>query len=71
MAARRFVCRTILTADGGTADLPHGRRTPSVPHMENACARMVRSVRNDGYVLRCDWSSFGIRKELKYSDIAP
>jgi hypothetical protein len=26
---------------------------------------------NDGYVLRCDWSSFGNREEMKYSEIAP
>jgi hypothetical protein len=102
MAARRFVCRTILTADGGTADLPRDRRTPSVSHMEDASpdhderlndffarhgGRGTRAARkgdsaggvqgwseayaNDGYVLRCDWSSFGTRKEMKYSEIAP
>lgn len=26
---------------------------------------------NDGYVLRCDWSTFGSRDEMKYSEIAP
>jgi hypothetical protein len=26
---------------------------------------------NDGYVLRCDWSAFGTRKEMQYSEIAP
>ncbi len=26
---------------------------------------------NDGYVLRCDWSTFGTREEMKYSEIAP
>lgn len=25
----------------------------------------------DGYVLRCDWSTFGTRDEMKYSEIAP
>jgi len=25
----------------------------------------------DGYVLRCDWSTFGTREEMKYSEIAP
>jgi hypothetical protein len=25
----------------------------------------------DGYALRCEWSSFGSRKEMKYSEIAP
>jgi hypothetical protein len=26
---------------------------------------------NDGYILRCDWSTFGTRDEMKYSEIAP
>jgi hypothetical protein len=26
---------------------------------------------NDGYALRCDWSTFGTRKEMKYSEVAP
>lgn len=26
---------------------------------------------NDGYTLRCDWSSFGTRDEMTYSEIAP
>jgi hypothetical protein len=26
---------------------------------------------NDGYALRCDWSTFGTRDEMKYSEIAP
>jgi hypothetical protein len=26
---------------------------------------------NDGYVLRCDWSTFGSREEMKYTEIAP
>ncbi|HEX3913478.1 MAG TPA: hypothetical protein VHW71_08225 [Steroidobacteraceae bacterium] len=26
---------------------------------------------NDGYVLRCDWSQFGSREEMKYTEIAP
>jgi hypothetical protein len=26
---------------------------------------------NDGYVLRCDWSTFGTLDEMKYSEIAP
>jgi hypothetical protein len=26
---------------------------------------------SDGYVLRCDWSTFGTRDEMKYSEIAP
>ena len=26
---------------------------------------------NDGYALRCDWSTFGTREELKYSEVAP
>ncbi len=25
----------------------------------------------DGYILRCDWSTFGSRDEMKYSEIAP
>ena len=25
----------------------------------------------DGYILRCDWSTFGTRDEMKYSEIAP
>lgn len=25
----------------------------------------------DGYVLRCEWSTFGTRKEMTYSEIAP
>jgi hypothetical protein len=25
----------------------------------------------DGYVLRCDWSTFGTHEEMKYSEIAP
>jgi len=25
----------------------------------------------DGYVLRCDWSTFGSREEMQYSEIAP
>jgi hypothetical protein len=25
----------------------------------------------DGYILRCDWSSFGSRDEMKYSELAP
>ena len=26
---------------------------------------------NDGYTLRCEWSTFGSREEMKYSEIAP
>jgi hypothetical protein len=26
---------------------------------------------NDGYALRCDWSQFGSREEMKYTEIAP
>jgi hypothetical protein len=26
---------------------------------------------HDGYSLRCEWSSFGSRKEMTYSEIAP
>jgi hypothetical protein len=26
---------------------------------------------SDGYVLRCDWSTFGTLDEMKYSEIAP
>lgn len=26
---------------------------------------------NDGYVLRCDWSRFGTREEMKYTELAP
>jgi hypothetical protein len=26
---------------------------------------------NDGYVLRCDWSTFGSREEMQYSEVAP
>jgi hypothetical protein len=26
---------------------------------------------NDGYTLRCDWSTFGSREEMKYSEVAP
>jgi hypothetical protein len=26
---------------------------------------------NDGYALRCDWSTFGTREEMKYSELAP
>jgi hypothetical protein len=26
---------------------------------------------SDGYTLRCDWSSFGSREEMTYSEIAP
>jgi hypothetical protein len=26
---------------------------------------------NDGYALRCEWSTFGSREEMKYSEIAP
>jgi hypothetical protein len=26
---------------------------------------------NDGYALRCDWSTFGSREEMKYSEVAP
>ncbi|HTD72775.1 MAG TPA: hypothetical protein VK652_04560 [Steroidobacteraceae bacterium] len=26
---------------------------------------------SDGYVLRCDWSTFGTLEEMKYSEIAP
>jgi hypothetical protein len=26
---------------------------------------------NDGYALRCDWSTFGTRKEMEYSEVAP
>jgi hypothetical protein len=26
---------------------------------------------SDGYVLRCDWSTFGSREEMQYSEIAP
>jgi hypothetical protein len=26
---------------------------------------------SDGYVLRCDWSTFGNREEMQYSEIAP
>ncbi|HTB86850.1 MAG TPA: hypothetical protein VK743_02810 [Steroidobacteraceae bacterium] len=26
---------------------------------------------SDGYVLRCDWSTFGSRDEMQYSEIAP
>jgi len=26
---------------------------------------------NDGYALRCDWSTFGTREEMKYSEVAP
>jgi hypothetical protein len=26
---------------------------------------------SDGYTLRCDWSTFGSRDEMKYSEIAP
>jgi hypothetical protein len=25
----------------------------------------------DGYALRCEWSTFGTREEMKYSEIAP
>jgi hypothetical protein len=25
----------------------------------------------DGYALRCEWSSFGSRREMTYSEIAP
>jgi hypothetical protein len=25
----------------------------------------------DGYVMRCDWTRFGNREEMKYSEIAP
>jgi hypothetical protein len=26
---------------------------------------------SDGHTLRCDWSTFGSREEMKYSEIAP
>ena len=26
---------------------------------------------NDGYTLRCDWSTFGSLEEMKYSELAP
>jgi len=26
---------------------------------------------NDGYALRCNWSTFGSREEMNYSEIAP
>jgi hypothetical protein len=26
---------------------------------------------SDGYILRCDWSTFGTREEMEYSEIAP
>jgi len=26
---------------------------------------------NDGYALRCDWSTFGSREEMNYSELAP
>jgi hypothetical protein len=26
---------------------------------------------NDGYALRCDWSTFGTYEEMKYSEAAP
>jgi hypothetical protein len=26
---------------------------------------------NDGYALRCEWSTFGSREEMKYSELAP
>jgi hypothetical protein len=26
---------------------------------------------NDGYVLRCEWSTFASRDEMQYSEIAP
>jgi hypothetical protein len=26
---------------------------------------------NDGYALRCDWSTFGSREEMKYSEVGP
>jgi hypothetical protein len=26
---------------------------------------------NDGYALRCDWSTFGTREEFKYSEVHP
>jgi hypothetical protein len=26
---------------------------------------------NDGYTLRCEWSTFGSREEMKYSEVAP
>jgi hypothetical protein len=26
---------------------------------------------SDGYILRCDWSTFGTRDEMNYSEIAP
>ncbi|HEY2529927.1 MAG TPA: hypothetical protein VGJ20_18650 [Xanthobacteraceae bacterium] len=31
----------------------------------------LEAYASDGYVLRCDWSTFGTREEMKYSEIAP
>jgi hypothetical protein len=26
---------------------------------------------NDGHILRCEWSTFGTREDMKYTEIAP
>jgi hypothetical protein len=47
---------------------PHGmRRGQSAGGVQG----WSEAYASDGYVLRCDWSTFGSRDEMKYSEIAP
>jgi hypothetical protein len=48
----------------GPRGMRRGQSAGGVQGWSEACA-------SDGYVLRCDWSTFGSRDEMKYSEIAP
>lgn len=48
----------------GTRGLRRGQAAGGVQGWSEAHA-------SDGYVLRCDWSTFGTRDEMEYSEIAP
>jgi hypothetical protein len=48
----------------GTRDLRQGQAAGGLQGWSEVYA-------SDGYALRCEWSTFGTREEMKYSEIAP
>lgn len=52
----------------------HGGRGPGGTRRGQSSGGMTgwsEAHANDGYVLRCDWSTVGTREEMKYSERAP
>jgi hypothetical protein len=58
--------RDFLVRHGGPGTLP--RRDGTIASGVGGWYEVYAA---DGYKLRCDWSRFGAREELKFSEIAP